>query len=144
MIEAIRHIGVVSDDIEASLAFYQNYLGFEVEKDAYESGPFIEAILAKKGAELRTIKMFSKASEVMVELVGYLNGSTEKYGNEVDHIGPTHFAVTEKQIDTKYELMKTDGIQFLSSPQVSPDGTVKVVFCQAPEGNYIEMVELLD
>jgi len=144
MIEAIRHIGIVSDDIETSLAFYQNYLGFEVEKDAYESGPFIETILAQKGAELRTVKMLGKASEVMVELIGYLKGTTEKYGNEVNHIGPTHFAVTVKEIDSKYELMKANGVHFLSSPQVSPDGTVKVAFCQAPEGNYIEMVELLD
>lgn len=143
VIEAIRHIGIVSDDIEASLAFYQSYLGFEIEKDAYESGLFIETILAKKGAELRTVKMLGKASEVMVELIGYLKGSTKKTGNEIDHVGPTHFAVTVKDIDAKYNLMKANEVHFLSPPAISPDGTVKVAFCRAPEGTYIEMVELL-
>ena len=34
-------------------------------------------------------------------------------------------------------------IQFNSSPQISPDGYAKVVFCRAPEGTMIELVEVL-
>lgn len=143
MIEAIRHIGIVTDDIQASVEFYQYHLGFEIKKDIHESGPFIETILAKENTALRTVKMLGKASEVMIELISYLNGVTKKTGNELDHIGPTHIAVTVKDIDEKYCLMKENGIPFLSPPSISPDGTVKVVFCQAPEGTYIEMVELL-
>lgn len=37
----------------------------------------------------------------------------------------------------------SDSIEFISPPQVSPDSYAKVAFCQAPEGTYIELVELL-
>jgi hypothetical protein len=36
-----------------------------------------------------------------------------------------------------------DGVEFISAPEVSENGDVKVAFCKAPEGTYIELVELL-
>ena len=36
-----------------------------------------------------------------------------------------------------------DGIEFISNPKISPDGYAKVAFCKAPEGTFIELVELL-
>jgi len=142
MIEAIRHIGIVVDDLEASLSFYRDYFGFEIEKDSHEKGVFIEQILAKAGAELRTIKMRCRASEVMIELIYFLKGRTIKANNGIDHVGPTHFAITINNLEGKYHYMKKYGVNFLSPPISSPDGYVRVAFCQAPEGTYVEMVEL--
>ena len=142
MIEAIRHFGIVVNDLDASLLFYKKYFGFEIEKDAHEKGSFIEQVLAKDGVELRTVKLLSKASEVMVELISFLKGNIVERENRINYLGPTHFALTVREIEEKYENMQKNGVDFLSPPLISPDGSVKVAFCQAPEGTYIEMVEL--
>ena len=143
MIEEIRHIGIVAEEIDRSISFYREYLGFEIEKDAHEQGPFIDKILGLQGARLRTVKMKAPTSPVMVELIDYLNGDAVPGDNRINRIGPTHFAVTVEAIDDKYTAMKSRGVSFISGPENSPDNYARVAFCRAPEGTYIEMVEIL-
>ena len=139
----IRHFGIVVVDIEQSLSFYRKYFGFKVEKDADERGGFIEQILSIDGAHLRTVKMLSPVSEVMIELIQYFAGGVVENNNAINQVGPTHFAITVKNIDNLYEKMISENVQFLSEPTNSPDKYARVAFCRAPEGTYIEMVELL-
>ncbi|MCK4431224.1 MAG: VOC family protein, partial [Candidatus Aminicenantes bacterium] len=40
MIKDIRHTGIVVADIEASLYFYRNLLGFQVAKQMEEAGDY--------------------------------------------------------------------------------------------------------
>jgi hypothetical protein len=41
-----------------------------------------------------------------------------------------------------YSDFLNEGIKFISAPEISKDGNVKVAFCKAPEGTHIELVEL--
>lgn len=143
MIIGIRHFGIVVRDINQSISFYRKYFGFEIEKDADEKGCFVERVLSVDGAHLRTVKMRSPVSETMVELVQYLVGSVVENNNTINQIGPTHFAVTVENIDSLYAQMLAEDVEFLSEPLISTDNYAKVAFCRAPEGTYIEMVELL-
>jgi len=142
MITEIRHFGIVVDDLEQSLSFYKRWFGFEIYRDADENGEFIETILSVPNAHLRTVKMRSKVSDVLIELISYVSGEVVNLGNSVNRVGPTHIAFTISDIDHVYEMMKEE-VSFLSKPKISPDGYAKVVFCKAPEGTYIEMVEVL-
>ncbi len=143
MIKGIRHIGIVVRDIEKSIRFYKKYFGFEVNKDVFENTIFIEKLINVPGAKLRTVKMKSPVSEVLVELIHYIEGKFLENNNSINQVGPNHFAVTVKDVNELYKTMLADGIHFLSTPTNSPDKYAKVVFCCAPEGTLIEMVELL-
>ena len=143
MIVGIRHFGIVVRDIEQSISFYRKYFGFEIERDADEQGSFVEQILSIDAAHLRTVKMLSPVSEVMVELIQYLAGGVVEHSNSINQVGPTHFAVTVENIDSLYDQMISEDVEFLSEPVNSPDDYARVAFCRAPEGTYIEMVELL-
>ena len=79
MIETMRHFGIVVDDLDASLLFYKKYFGFEIEIDAHEKGSFIEKILAKDGIELRTVKLLSKASDVIDVDQSFILRGKERY-----------------------------------------------------------------
>ena len=57
--------------------------------------------------------------------------------------GPTHMAFTVDDLDEIYKSFSENGIEFISAPKISPNGFAKVAFCSAPEGTYIELVELL-
>jgi hypothetical protein len=46
-------------------------------------------------------------------------------------------------LNAEYNRLKDEGVSFNSPPQLSPDGYAKVTFCRAPEGTFIELVEVL-
>lgn len=142
MILNIRHTGIVVDDLDASLDFYINKLGFVVSKQMDEHGMFIDRILGFNNTNVATVKMILNDG-LMLELLDFKSHKAEKTVKQLNDIGLTHIAFTVDDVDEMYSQFITQGVEFISNPQVSPDGYAKVVFCKAPEGTYIELVELL-
>ncbi len=138
----VRHIGIVVADLKKSLRFYQNFLGFKPIKEMTEQGNFIDKILGLKGTKVKTIKLKGDG-ETLIELLYYYSESDRLEANEIFCPGYSHFALTVNDLNQKYQKLKNQGIEFVSEPQVSPDGGVKVVFCRDFEGNYLELVEEL-
>lgn len=141
MIKGIRHFGIVVVDFETSLNFYRDILGFEPTVIAVEDPDFIDKILALDSSELKTCKLKDPAGN-MIELLdfGKHRRSRENY---ISSTGPTHLALTVDDVEETFSNMKAKGIRFISIPHISPDGYAKVAFCLAPEGTYIEIVEIL-
>ncbi len=142
MIKNICHTGIVVDDLEKSLYFYIEYLGFKVAKRLIERGPFIDQILGLENLDLTTVKL-ELANAQMIELLDFKNHKKRTLPLTINEIGPTHLAFTVDNIDELYQLLISNNIQFISEPKVAEDGCAKVAFCQAPEGTYIELVEIL-
>ena len=141
----IRHIGIVVTDIEQSLQFYKDVLGFKILKKADESGTCIDNFLNIQNTNVTTVKMIDPNNNIL-ELL-YFNShpelsDTNKF-RRLTEIGCSHFALTVNDLDTLYSTLKEQGIEFNHPPQVSDDGNVKVAFCRDPDGTFIEMVEEL-
>jgi len=139
----IRHTGIVVSDVEKSIDFYTNLLGFEIKKDMMESGDYIDNFSALKDARVRTVKM-TLENQDMVELLWY-ESHPEKPDMErpITRIGCSHIAMTVENLDDTYERLVSAGVEFNSPPQLSPDGFAKVTFCKDPDGSLIELVEEL-
>jgi catechol 2,3-dioxygenase-like lactoylglutathione lyase family enzyme len=142
MIKNIRHTGIVVNDLEKSLWFYKEKMGFSVFKHSEESGDFIENILDLENLAVTTVKLALKNNQ-MIELLDFNTHKRDASESFINDIGPTHLAFTVSNLDKIYSDFSNDGICFLSKPEISKDGHVKVVFCKAPEGTYIELVELI-
>jgi len=142
VIKNIRHTGIVVNDLDASLYFYRDLLGFQVAKQMEESGSYIDNMLALEGVKVTTCKMTSPDGQ-MIELLQYHSHPRKQDPIEICSIGITHFAVTVDDLDKQYTRLKNERIFFNAEPQVSPDGYAKVTFCRAPEGTFIELVEVL-
>lgn len=137
----IRHTGIVSKDIKKSLVFWNEYLGFKIQKDINERGNLIDKIMLYKNVRVRTIKMKDNAKN-MIELLYFENSPKIKkniikpYSN-----GITHISVTVKNILKLYKQLKKKKIKFNSKPQLSQDGKVLMTYCETPEGAYLELVQ---
>jgi len=142
MINDIRHTGIVVADLETSLHFYRDLLGFRVAKQMKEAGKYIDTVLSLRNVKVTTVKLSSPSGQ-MIELLKYHSHAAEQAVREICEIGISHIAVTVDNLDGEYKRLKERGIPFNSSPQVSPDGYAKVAFCRAPEGTFIELVEVL-
>ncbi|MCX5816582.1 MAG: VOC family protein [Proteobacteria bacterium] len=142
MIKDIRHTGIVVIDLETSLHFYRDLLGFQIVKQMEESGDYIDNILLLHNVKVTTVKMTSPSGQ-MIELLKYHSHPEEQKKREICEIGISHIAFTVDDLNFVYEKLKDKGIQFNSPPQLSPDGYAKVTFCRAPEGTLVELVEVL-
>lgn len=142
MIKDIRHTGIVVIDLEVSLHFYRDLLGFRIAKQMEEAGDYIDNISSLRNVKVATVKMTS-ASGQMIELLKYHSHPAEQKMRAICEIGISHIALTVDDLDFEYKRLKDKGIQFNSPPQLSPDGYAKVTFCRAPEGTLVELVEVL-
>jgi len=144
MITHFRHTGIVVSNLEASLNFYSGLFGFKVVRRMDESGEYIDNMSALKDVRVTTVKMAVPDGN-LIELLYYHShpGMPGKH-HEIYEIGVSHIAFTVDNLEQEYNRLIKAGVQFNAPPQFSPDGYAKVTFCKDPDGNLIELVEVLD
>ena len=142
MVINVRHTGIVTDDFESSLKFYRDLLGFQEVRCMEESNYFIESVLGMKGVYVKTIKM-SDPSGGIIELLNFKSHPKKRSQREINDIGISHIALTVENVSQLYEDLKKSGVLFISSPRLSDDGGARVAFCRAPEGTFVELVEMI-
>ena len=143
MIKDVRHMGIVVSDMEKSLKFYRDLLGLKVKSLVDEEGEFLDNMLAHENVKNKVAKLYAKNGNALVELI-----DSKSYGNKKDSdvftIGASHFALTVDDLDETYDYLIKNRVKFTAPPQQSPDGFVKVTFCEDPDGTLIELVEVIN
>lgn len=143
LLREIRHIGIVVKNLDESMYFYKDLMGFEVFEQVVETGEFIEGILNIKNCMVTTVKMIHPCLNGMIELLWYDSPKAKYLVRDINDIGIGHIAFTVDDVMEKFDRLSKKHVPFISRPRVSSSGKAKVVFCQAPEGTYIELVEIL-
>lgn len=139
-----RHFGLVVSELERALDFYCGILGFSVVRRMDETGTFIDTILGLHETHVTTVKLEASPGGVQIELLCFRsNPDPTPRLRRVNEIGPTHLALTVENLSELYQRIVNTGLSFLSSPQLSPDGSAKVAFCRDPDGALLELVELI-
>ena len=143
MIKDVRHIGIVVTDMEKSLKFYRDLLGFKVKSLVDEEGEFLDNMLAHENVKNKVAKLVTEQGNTLVELI-----DSRSYGNKKDRdfftIGASHFAFTVDDLEKTYDYLVKNGVKFTAPPQQTPDGFAKVTFCEDPDGTPIELVEVIN
>ena len=142
MIE-VRHAGIVVSNPVKSLEFYRGLLGLKVTKDAEESGEYIDCVLRMKRVKVRTIKLTGDNAAGMIELLYFKSPKSPKKKREFADVGCSHVAFTVSDVEAKYKKLVKKGVVFNSPPKISPDKYAKVAFCKDPDGESVELVEVL-
>lgn len=142
MVDAVRHVGIVVEDLERSLRFYRDVLGLTVRSSALESGPFIDHLLSLRGVAVRTCKLGVGEGGAMIELLAFENPpASPRRDISVRTPGPTHVALTVTDVSAISRAIREGGGKLIGDPRQSPDGKVVACYAQDPEGNLLELVE---
>ena len=107
-----------------------------------ENSDFIDQVLALKNSSLNTIKLAAPDGQ-MIELLDFSSHRDMTVERKIYTIGPTHLAIQVENLEQLQRKLEECAVPCLSNPVVSPDNKVKLMFCRAPEGTYIEIVEVL-
>lgn len=143
MIIATRHTGIVVQDMETCLHFWRDIMGLKVVADFWEEGSFIDTVQHLNGVKLHMIKL-ADPDGVLIELLkddSHPTPSPER--NKLCDRGIRHIAFTVANVDESWRILCENGCETLSEPVTSPDGKARLFFVRDPEGNLLEIVQML-
>lgn len=140
MITGIEHVGLSVTDMERSLAFYRDILGFEVLR-VQDRGPDgnLGKLVGMPGCRARVAQI--RLGEAILELFEYKeprgNVAIARARRQADY-GWVHVAVISTDVIRDHVRLRSAGVEFLSEPvEVRPGAWV--VFFKGPDGEAIEL-----
>jgi catechol 2,3-dioxygenase-like lactoylglutathione lyase family enzyme len=141
---AADHTGITVSNLERSLEFWQNVLGFEFSHRAHQTGQMAEEITGVKGAELK-LAVVKSPSGHKIELLEYLAPVDRK---KVDlrpcDVGSVHVAFRIDNLETILNTVAASGWKAAGKPQTlksGPNAGKRVVYVRDPDGTTIELMQ---
>ena len=118
-------------------------MGFNILKKMDESGDYIDQITGLNKVKLETYKLIDKNGNI-IELLKFLSHpGRESWNGSSKSTGITHLALNVDSIEYFLRIFNDFGYINNVNPQISPDGKVKVIYVNGPEGIILELVENL-
>jgi glyoxylase I family protein len=143
MILATRHTGIVVHDIEASLRFWRDVMGLTVVVDFWEEGEYISTLQHLPGVRLHMIKLRAPDGSLIELLNDEAHPMPPPASNDLCDRGIRHMAFTVADVEAAWQTLRRENCDLLSSPITSPDGKARLFFARDPEGNLLEIVQML-
>ena len=142
---AADHTGITVSDIERSLAFWRDVLGFALSHRAHQKGDLAEQIVGVPGAEILIAVL--KAPGHKIELLEYRAPADRKKQNDLRpcDLGHVHVALTVENLDDVLKTIAASGWKAAGEPQtltVGPNAGKRVIYVREPDGTTIEFMQM--
>jgi catechol 2,3-dioxygenase-like lactoylglutathione lyase family enzyme len=141
---AIAHFGITVGDLDRSIAFYRDVLGFGVGPTIERPGDYAERLTGVSGARLAIVAVSSPGASVFLELVQYLDGAGTRAKTRPCDSGTAHVCFTTDRFDETTAALETAGVPFLGEVCRIPAGPragKRVVYLRDPDDVVLELVE---
>ncbi|HUE40955.1 MAG TPA: VOC family protein [Chthoniobacterales bacterium] len=140
---AADHTGITVSNLERSLAFWRDVLGFEFSHSTHQTGETPEQITGVKGAELK-LAVLKTPSGHKIELLEYFAPADRRC---VDirpcDVGHVHVALTVDDLDAVLQKIAASGWKAAGTPQTlthGPNAGKRVIYVRDPDGTTIEFM----
>ena len=138
------HTGITVSNLERSLAFWRDVLGFELSHRAHQTGELASEITGVAGAEI-SLAVLKTPSGHKIELLEYLAPPDRK---KIDarpcDVGSAHVALTVDNLDAVLDAIAAAGWKVAGQPQTlqsGPNAGKRVVYVRDPDGTTIEFMQ---
>jgi glyoxylase I family protein len=140
---AADHTGITVSNVESSLAFWRDVLGFELSHRAHQTGELASEITGVPGAEILIAVV--KAPGHKIELLEY-RAPADRARSDLRScdIGSAHIALTVDDLDAVLETIAASGWKAAGKPQtltVGPNAGKRVIYVRDPDGTTIEFMQ---
>jgi len=142
------HTGITVSNLERSLAFWRDVLGFELSHTAHQTGELAREITGVAGAELKLAVLKAPGGH-KIELLEYLAPPDRTKHTDLRpcDVGSVHVALTVNDLDAILQRIVASGWKTAGKPQTlqsGPNAGKRVVYVRDPDGTTIELMELPD
>jgi catechol 2,3-dioxygenase-like lactoylglutathione lyase family enzyme len=140
----VDHFSITVADLERSLAFWRDLMGFEqiVDFEEDREGAHLDEIIGLEGIEIDSA--YVKAPGITVELMKYLSPEGEAIHPRTCDPGCTHIAFTCNDLEAMFDRLRAAGVTTRADRVVEvPDGDwggTKAFYCLDPDGVTVELI----
>jgi catechol 2,3-dioxygenase-like lactoylglutathione lyase family enzyme len=138
------HTGITVSNLERSLAFWRDVLGFEFSHAAHQKGELAREITGVEGAEIK-LAVLKTAGGHKIELLEYLAPADRKRANlRPCDIGFVHVALLVDNLDLVLERIAASGWEAAGKTQTlktGPNAGKCVIYVRDPDGTTIELMQ---
>jgi catechol 2,3-dioxygenase-like lactoylglutathione lyase family enzyme len=140
---AADHTGITVTNLDRSLSFWRDVLGFELSHRAHHTGDLASEVTGVPGAEISIAVL--KGYGHKIELLEYLAPPERKYVElRPCDVGSVHVAFTVDDLDAVLGAIGASGWKASGQPQVlksGPNAGKRVAYVRDPDGTTIEFMQ---
>jgi len=144
MIRGIHHVAMHARNLDAMRLFYKDAFGFEQvgEEASWTPNPFGDALMGVTNGAGRTVML--KAPNCFLEMFEWVSPAPRHGGPAApSDLGYTHFSVEVTDIEQEFVRLKGLGMTF-TMDRPGDLGDIKSIYGRDPEGNVIELQEVVN
>jgi len=141
-VERFSHLGLCVADVDVSLRFYRDALGFRERSTLEVSGEPAERLLQLSDLKLEAV--YLERDGLRLELLHFASpGHTgEPTARPMNGLGLTHLSLRVSDVDAVLGRIVAAGGRVLDATRMdAPGGAVVAVFVLDPDGTRIELVQ---
>src|SRR6267378_3795946 len=142
---AADHTGITVSNLEQSLEFWQNVLGFKFSHRAHQTSEMASEITGVAGAEIK-IAVVKAPGGHKIELLEYLAPADRKKYVDLRpcDVGSIHVALTVDNLESVLHKIAVSGWKAAGKSQTlqsGPNAGKRVVYVRDPDGTTIEFMQ---
>lgn len=137
-------MGLQVRDLEQSLGFYRDILGFEVVFAWNPRAPYIGELVGYPDVDLHAAILRPPDSDVMLELLEYRNVERTPVDTSTANPGTAHIAFFVDDLDALYVGLVARGVRSVSppvTPTIGPNEGGRAVYMLDPDGIRVELIQ---
>ncbi len=142
-IQRVTHLGICVTDLERSIAFYRDLLGFQVLSEIHVAGEPSDTLLELKDVDLRAA--YLERDGLRVELLKYASPPTPGPAAKraMNHLGFTHLSIRVSELGDLVEKLRGRGVTIVDRTRIDiPAFEAAAVMIEDPDGVRIELVQV--
>ena len=139
------HTGITVSNVERSLAFWRDVMGFELSHTAHQKGELAKEITGVEGADIKLAVLRTPGGH-KIELLEYLAPADRKRATlRACDVGSVHVAMLVEDLDAVLAQIGASGWRAAGKPQTltkGPNAGKRVVYVRDPDGTTIELLQI--
>jgi len=139
MITSHNHSSFTVSDLERSVRFYQDVIGFKVDTTFEVQGQAIQQITGFPDAHIKVAHLL--LDDFRLELIQYLSPQGQTIDPATCNVGSAHIAFYADDVDETYRELLARDVRFKGAPVAAAPGRPKVAYFLDPDGITLELCQ---
>ena len=138
----LTHIGICVADLEQSVRFYRDLLGFNVRSDLQVQGEPTDTLLRLPDVDLHAV--YVERDGTRIELLHYVSPGAvgEGEARSMNQRGLSHLALRVDDLAATVQTLRAAGVRILDETRIDvPAFSTAAVFVCDPDGTLIELLQ---